>query len=124
VRVGAVYRVRTVLTNPPKEKIVLYVGDGFFLWFNTNPRHRPAQMLAKAKECPEIQHDCYLDCGRVTVFSESEIAAAKVCGEISLGFATKVVEEIEVRATVMVGAHRKIVAGNLRIRHPTIPAKQ
>ena len=75
--VGTVYRVRTVLTNPPKDKIVLYVGDGFFLWFNTDPRQRPGQMLVKARECPEIRHDSYLDCSRVTVFSEAERSAVQ-----------------------------------------------
>jgi hypothetical protein len=33
----------------------------------------------------------------------------------------KVVEEIEIRATVMVGLHWKAVAANLRLKHPTIP---
>jgi hypothetical protein len=35
---------------------------------------------------------------------------------------TKVVEEIEIRATVMVRLHWKAVAANLRLKHPTIPA--
>jgi hypothetical protein len=39
--VGGVYRVRTTLATPPNEKIVLYVGDRFFFWFNTNARQRP-----------------------------------------------------------------------------------
>jgi hypothetical protein len=58
------------------------------------------------------------------MFSESETAAAQKCGEISVGFAAKIVEEIEERAVVMVGAHRKLVAENLRKLHPTIPAKK
>jgi hypothetical protein len=123
VNVGGVYRIRTVLTKPPKEKVVLYVGNDYFLWFNTEARQRPGQLAVKRGECPEIVHACFLDCGRVTVFSEIELAAAKACGDANIEFITKVVEEIELRATVMVSTHRKIVASNLRKRHPTIPTR-
>jgi len=44
-------------------KIVLYVGDGFFLWFNTIARNRPGQFEVQAAECPEITCECFLDCG-------------------------------------------------------------
>jgi hypothetical protein len=119
--VGGVYRIRTILVKPPKEKIVLYVGDGFFLWFNTRARQQPGQLRVLPGECPEISHECYLDCGRVTVFSDAEVSAARHCGIAAIDFLTKVVDEIESRATVMVGLHRKAVAANLRLKHPDIP---
>jgi hypothetical protein len=121
VNVGCIYRIRTILSKPPKEKIVLYVGSDYFLWFNTEARKRPAQLPVSRGECPEIIHACYLDSGRVTVFSQAELAAATDCGEANVEFITRVIEEIEVRATVLVSAHRKIVASNLRERHPIIP---
>ncbi len=61
---GHIYRVHTTLADPPKTKIVLCVGN-WFLWFNTEPRQRPAQMPVKAREAPGISKDCYLDCGRI-----------------------------------------------------------
>jgi hypothetical protein len=114
--VGGIYRVRTILVKPPKEKIVLYTGDGFFLWFNTVARERPGQLYVRPGECPEVTRECYLDCARVTLFSEAEIAKASYFGLADTGFLAKVIEEVEVRATVLVNAHRKIVANNLRGR--------
>jgi hypothetical protein len=119
--IGAIYRVRTVLTKPPKEKIVLYVGDDWFLWFNTTARQRTGQLCVQPRECPEITRQCYLDCGRVTLFADAERAAARYCGVADIKFLIKVVEEIELRATVMPSVQRKIVAANLRLKHPTIP---
>jgi hypothetical protein len=119
--VGGIYRVWTALVKPPKEKIVLYVGNGFFLWFNTKPRNRPGQLCVQPGECPGITRECYLDCGRVTLFSDAELSAAQYCGIAGIDFLTMVVEEIEIRATVLVGLHRKTVATNLRLKHPTIP---
>jgi len=120
--VGAIYRIRTVLAKPPKEKIVLYVGNDFFLWFNTKAKQQTGQLCVQPGECPEITRVCYLDCSRVTMFFPPELAAAKDCGIADIKFLTKVVEEIELRATVMPGKQRSIVAANLRAKHPTIPA--
>jgi hypothetical protein len=118
--VGRVYRVHTILTKPPKEKIVLYVGSDYFLWFNTDARQRPGQMKVDAKECPEIIHTSYLDCGRVTMFSDTELKAAKPCGDASIDFMGRVLEEIQERATVMVTAHRKQIADNLLQCYPDL----
>jgi hypothetical protein len=114
--VGGIYRVHTSLVKPPKEKIVLYVGDGLFLWFNTVARQRPGQLCTQAAECPEITRECYLDCGRVTVFSDAELAKASYFGTATVAFLARVIEEVELRATVLVNAHRKLVAENLRNR--------
>jgi hypothetical protein len=74
VNVGDIFRIHTTLVTPPKQKIVLYVGGSLFLWFNTEPRkERPAQMKVTAREVPGISRDCFLDCGRVTVFPEREL---------------------------------------------------
>jgi hypothetical protein len=118
VKVGRIYRIKTTLTKPSKEKIVLYIGDDLFLLFNTDARARPAQMEVAPGECPEITHKCYLDCGRVTTFSQREIDARAKCDHIDSDFAVRVVEEIEERATSMVNAHRNLVAGNLRKAFP------
>jgi hypothetical protein len=120
--VGAIYRVRTVLVTPPKDKIVLYVGNEFFLWFNTVAKQQTGQLCVQPGECPEIIHECYLNCSRVTLFPEAERAAARHCGVADIKFLTRVVEEIELRATVMPGVQRKTVAANLRLDHPAIPA--
>jgi hypothetical protein len=116
LNVGDVLRVRTVLTNPPKQKIVLYVGTAqqLFLWFNTEPRKRPAQMSVAAHEAPGIVHDCFLDCGRVTVFTEHELANAAHCGRAPLIFLLRVAEEIELRAVTLATGHRNAVALALR----------
>lgn len=121
MRIGCVYRIRTTLVNPPKEKIVLYVGNDFFLWFNTEPRKRPGQLAVAANSCPGIVQDCHLDCGRVTIFPEHELAKATECGEGPIEFIAAVVEEVELRAPVLVGAHRTIISEQLRRIHPTIP---
>jgi hypothetical protein len=111
LNVGDVLRVRALLANPPKQKIVLYVGTAqkLFLWFNTEPRKRPAQMSVAPHEAPGITHDCFLDCGWVSVFSERELANAEHCGRAALIFLLRVAEEIELRAVTLAAGHRKAV---------------
>jgi hypothetical protein len=112
---GNVYRIHTTLVDPPKEKIVLYVGDGFFLWFNSKPHPRwPGQMKVSTAEAPGITKDCYLNCGRVTVFRPSELAAAKDQGPCTGAFLLRVIDEVEKRATTLVTLHRRQVAQTLR----------
>lgn len=118
--VGRIYRIKTVLTKPPKEKIVLYVGNDLFFWFNTDARQRPGQMEVNPGDCPAITHKCYLDCGRVTTFSDREVQASIVCGDVDAAFIKRVVEEVVERATVLVGAHRKLVAETLTQCYPEI----
>lgn len=80
--VGGIYRVRTILVRPPKVKIVLYVGDGFFLWFNTIARNRPGQFEVQAAECPEITRECFLDYGvRATRLASSTGLGSKPAAE-------------------------------------------
>jgi hypothetical protein len=111
---GHVYRVRTTLVNPPKTKIVLCVGD-WFLWFNTEPRKdRPAQMQVKAGEAPGISKDCHLDCGRVTVFRPSELAAATDEGTCTHEFLLRVADEVENNATTLAALYRRQVPQILR----------
>lgn len=122
--VGAIYRIRTVLVTPPKEKIVLYVGNDWFLWFNTLAKQQTGQLCVQPGECPEIKHESYLNCSRVTLFPDAERAAARHCGVADIKFLTKVVEEIELRATVLPGVQRTTIAANLRLKHPTIPLRK
>lgn len=112
--VGDVLRVYTTLANPPKQKIVLYVGAGLFLWFNTEARRRPAQMPVALGEAPGISHDCFLDCGRVTAFTAPELDQAEHCGRASDKFLLRVAVEIESRATTLTTGQRKTVVSALR----------
>jgi hypothetical protein len=114
MNIGHVFRIWTTLATPPKEKIVLCVGDDLFLWFNTDARHRPAQMQVAAGEAPSITRPCYLDCGRVTVFPTREIERASDCGRSSDAFLLRVAEEVELRATSVVALHRRIIVAALR----------
>lgn len=111
---GHVYRIRTTLVNPPKIKIVLCAGGGLFLWFNTEPRRRPAQLQAFPDDAPGLTRACYLDCGQVTVFSEEELAAAKHEGRASNAFLRRVIEEVELRAVTLSTAQRGIIAEALK----------
>ena len=110
---GRIYRVRTTLEDPPKEKIVLCV-DNLFLWFNTEARLRPAQMRVTRGEVPGITRDCHLDCGRVTVFPARELEVAKDCGRCLDEFLLRVIEEVDQRATTLTGLHRRQVVEILR----------
>jgi len=103
---GHVYRVHTTLANPPKTKIVLCVGN-WFLWFNSEARQRPAQMQVKAGEAPGISKDCYLDCGRITVFPPGELAAAQDEGACTHEFLSRVADEIEKGATTLANLYRR-----------------
>lgn len=110
---GNVYRIQTVLTKPPKTKIVLCVGN-WFLWFNTDARQRPAQMAVMTAEAPGITKDCHLDCGRATVFPPGEFAAAEDMGACSHEFLSRVVDEVETRATTLAGLYRREIPRILR----------
>jgi hypothetical protein len=116
VIVGEIVRVRTTLTRPPKHKIVLFVGteQSLFLWFNTEPRQRPGQMPVAPREVPGISRDCFLDCGRATVFPIEELARAERCGQAPAAFLARAVEEIEARAITLATGHRKAIAAALR----------
>jgi hypothetical protein len=103
------------LVSPPKEKIVLCAG-GLFLWFNTHARQgRPAQLQVQPGEAPGISRSCFLDCGRVTVFPEHELAAAQEQGSASNAFLIRVIEEVEQRAVTLVTVHRRAVAEAFRL---------
>jgi len=113
--IGSVLRIYTVLTNPPKTKIVLCVGGHMFLWFNTDARKgRPAQMPVKAGEAPGITRDCFLDCGRATTFSAREMASAVVCGVVDNPFLQRVIEEVEQRASSLPQGQRKTICAAMR----------
>ena len=93
--IGHVLRIYTVLTNPPKEKIVL-------------------QVKTAQAEAPEIVHECHLDCGRPTVFSARELANARDCGRASDDFLRRVIAEVETQATTVAPVHRQAIVAALR----------
>jgi len=88
MNVGDIFRVHTSLANPPKIKIALFVGNGMFLWFNTEPRRRPAQMLVFSNEVPGITRDCHLDCGQIHAVPESGVGYSRLlrAGPCGLSF--------------------------------------
>jgi hypothetical protein len=121
VNVGDIFRVHTTLANPPKQKIVLYVGRlgdiDLFLWFNTEARrNRPAQMQVKPGQAPGISRDCFLDCSRVTTFPQRELEDAVLCGRVNREFLLGVAQEIEARALTLTNAQRKAVAASIKER--------
>lgn len=111
---GNVYRIRTTLVDPPKEKIVLCVGGGLFIWFNTDPRRMPGQLKVTSAEVPGITRDCYLNCGRVTVFPQRELDRAQDQGACSREFLLRVIDEVENRATTLAPRYRTQVVQALR----------
>jgi len=118
VNVGDIFRIRTTLTNPPKEKIILCVGQlggiDLFLWFNTEARRHPAQMQVAPGEAPGISRDCFLDCGRAVTFTERELELATPCGRASQPFLLRVAQEVEARALTLTNAQRKAIADCLK----------
>ena len=81
---GHVYLVYTVLTKPPKEKIVICVcaAEALFLWINSKSRpHDVGQLSLTATDHAALKHDCFLDCSRVTTFT-AELATARHRGPI------------------------------------------
>jgi hypothetical protein len=92
---GYIYDVYTVLTNPPKKKIVLCVsvGDSLFLWINTEARrHGVGQLQLCADDHGRLEHDSFLDCSRLTTFPKGEIAGAVSHGVISAVLARRIAE--------------------------------
>ncbi len=115
MNVGDVFRIFTTLTNPPKEKIVVYVGTEreLFFWFNTEARQRPAQMSCAAGDAPKITHDCFLDCGRATTFRPEELIEAESCGRAGRQFLERVLREVTDNATTLTTLQRKAICESL-----------
>lgn len=118
MNVGDVLRVHTTLANPPKTKIVMYVGrhanHDLFLWFNTEPRKRPAQMSVSPREAPVITRDCFLDCSRVTTFPPRELKQAEHQGCASAAFLQRVAQMIEDKAVTLTTGQRRSIAALCR----------
>ncbi len=119
MNVGEIFRVHTTLANPPKQKIVLYVGRlggiDLFLWFNTDARrNRPAQMQVAPGQAPGILRECFLDCSRLTTFPNRELADAVPCGRAPRAFLLRVAQEVEARALTLTNAQRKAIAASLK----------
>jgi hypothetical protein len=94
VNIGNVYRVRTALCKPPKDKLAICCCDSaLFLWINTDRRnHAVGQMLLEMSDLPGIlRHDSILNCARLTTFPPSELRAAQPLGRISSELARKII---------------------------------
>lgn len=96
--IGNVYVVRTVLSNPPKDKITICVctADNLFLWINTEARQRDGQMLLTAADHSSLDRDCYLDCSRLTMFTAADLSGARDRGPITPDLAERIVEFLKV----------------------------
>lgn len=93
LEIGHVYVVKTTLTKPPKEKIVICICnvDNLFFWFNTKSQHHGiGQLPCCADDHSALSHDCFLDISRVTTFLPAEIEAAQDRGALSAEFKQKV----------------------------------
>lgn len=92
---GHVYIVRTTLTKPPKDKIVVCIcaADNLFFWINTMPRaHGVGQLKLQPSDHAALSRECYLDTSRATTFIAPELQGAQSRGLISKGLATRIVD--------------------------------
>jgi hypothetical protein len=116
--VGHVYVVYTVLTKPPKNKIILCVcaAENLFLWINTKPRpHDVGQLALTATDHDALTHNCYLDCSRVTTFT-AELASALHRGPISETLAARIVEFLKQKPPkTLPGKHLNLIITNLKL---------
>jgi hypothetical protein len=63
-----------------------------FFWINTESRqHGIGQFPLTPADHSSLKHNCFLDCSRVTVFSDEEIAAAADRGPISQNLAARII---------------------------------
>jgi len=95
---GHVYIIRTTLARPPKDKITICVcaAENLFFWINSKPqRHGVGQIELTATDHSALTHDCFLDCSRVTTFSQREMNAAQHRGCISAALAERIVLALE-----------------------------
>ena len=122
MNVGHVYVVRTTLTRPPKDKITICIcaAENLFFWINTDPRpHGVGQLQLVASDHDALTHECYLDCSRVTTFSEAEMAAAGRRGGISKDLAGRIATYLaESPPKTLPGKHLRIAIDNLKAYEP------
>lgn len=98
MNVGDVVVVHTTLARPPKDKITVCVctAPNQFLWINTNPaRHGVGQFELAGDDHAALDRPCFLDCSRLTTFSEEEMATARNRGPITPNLAKRILEFIK-----------------------------
>jgi len=86
VNLGHVYRCHTVLTDPPKEKIMLCVcvSPGQVIWLNTDARrHGDGQLQVREDEHTTLTHDCYLDCSEVKHVPTADLPNMRDMGKMN-----------------------------------------
>jgi hypothetical protein len=118
VKVGDVCIIRTTMTRPPKDKIVLCccVADGLFLWINSEARkHGVGQMPLVQTDIPSVlSHDSVLDCSRLTTFLPKELAMARHRASISGGLAGRIIDYLEkTRPKTLPPRHLRLIIENL-----------
>ncbi|MGM4980903.1 hypothetical protein [Rhizobium sp. 11_C7_N12_5] len=115
-KIGHVYIVNTVLTNPPKAKFALCVciEDGYFVWINSAARfHQKDQMPLEAGCHPLVRHDSFLDLSRVIAHSTQEIEAAREFPCISKVLCADIVTALKVGLKLMPKRQAEVILKNL-----------
>lgn len=95
---GHVYVIYTALARPPKDKLTVCIcgNEKMFFWVNSDPRrHGVGQFALAAADHSNLTHDCFLDCSRVTTFSQHELDGAQHRGPISADLAQRLVEFLD-----------------------------
>lgn len=113
LRVGHVYVIHTTLTRPePKDKITVCVsaGDGYFVWFNSEPPHHGVGQLP----CGESDHnalskECFLDLSRITFFGEAEVSTARDRGPVSDELRDRILAVIDAGIETLPPRHAQIL---------------
>lgn len=113
MNIGSVYVLYTALSKPPKNKIVLCVGNDppLFFWINTLPRfHGIGQMQLAGADHSALTHDCYLDCSRVTTFPTHELRDAEERDPITTMLADAIAAFLETNQPATLPAtHRQTI---------------
>lgn len=95
MNVGDVFVIRTALSRPPKDKIVLCVcpATPLFFWINSLPRpHGVGQFQLVEADHGALRHDCFLDCSRLTTFPAGELAQKQARGPIRYELSQRIAE--------------------------------
>lgn len=103
-KLGHVYIVRTVLTDPPKAKfaVCVCIEDGYFVWINTEARRHGRDQLPLPAGCHQlVRHDSYLDLSRVVAHSTQELEDAREFDCLSADICRQIADMIDAGLEMM-----------------------
>lgn len=116
-KVGYVYIVNTVLTNPPKEKfaVCVCVEPDYFVWINSAPRHHGIDQLPLAAGCHSLViRNSVLDLSRIVAHPPAELVTAREFDCLDKSLCQTIVDRIEAGLRMMPARQAAIVLDNLR----------